>query len=301
VFVVLPSCARATGGRGGSTRGTPRSGGWDVRDFIPSQTVVFFDDPSVDDFTRLYPYDEKFDRPRSVVRDTLTKTTVAGFYRERKVDTPVSRAANRKHGSTWEVAHTEELDVPVVEQTEIGGRKYFIKPDDYRLGHGLDYCHVFFTTTELLIKEMACEQYGLKEDNAPSSLVADRAIDAGDVFVLPTGLVREKLDGLLPCMIERIKRTYDDVEYIADGQGSSYNTINNKGVNTLQTKNVVIEISQPHLSRVTWMCDEVGWDPMADQQAMRLCWPLTAAQAIGRNSGYRYSDNAGLSGVCCVV
>lgn len=185
------------------------------------------------------------------------------------------------------------------ETIDIGERKYFVRPEQYVLGHSLR-TKVVFTTTELVTRELIVALYG-KELYAPDGLTTDGKVLAGDIRVYSTTLVHKKFDGILACMVERLKRKFPNVNYFADGQGNEINLANNKGRNDLSKHHSIIEISQPHLHTINHLCDELGWSE-SENFAMKVAIALdTAHQAIGRNSGYRNTDGDGGLDISCTV
>ena len=126
-------------------------------------------------------------------------------------------------------------------------------------------------------------------------------MDAGDIHVLKTEMVRQKRDGLLPPIIERIKKEGFDVEYIADGQGNQYNLVNTKGQNLFVGKDTLIEISQANPIGLRKTLHELGWGPDG-LMAIKVSIALDQMnQAIGRNSGYRWSDGDQEHSSTCIV
>lgn len=186
---------------------------------------------------------------------------------------------------------TEKLDSEEIEKLSVGGenkRTYFVRSSNYMFGHGFVGTHFVFTTTELITSELIKKYY--PEVFAPDNLMPDEKLYGGQVEVYSTKLVRAKTDGLIPVILQRIKKLNPDIEYIADGQGNKYNMINNKGVNVLKTSDLIIEISSPHLNKAILLCDELGWS-QSDLNSMKTIIAIDQAhQAIGRNSGYRWHD-----------
>lgn len=114
---------------------------------------------------------------------------------------------------------------------------------------------------------------------------------AGNITLLKTKYVGSTRDGLLPPMIERVKKmTGKQITYFADGQGCEYNLVNNKGQNQFIGQNTVIEISEPHLDSVIWLQHEMGFEDSEHLLIKHLIAFDMMNQAIGRTCGYRYSD-----------
>ncbi|MHB1231573.1 MAG: hypothetical protein ACYCZQ_03180 [Burkholderiales bacterium] len=182
---------------------------------------------------------------------------------------------------------------------EIQGRKYFIRPDEYKMGYGLTKCKIVFTTTEIITSELIKKNY--PSIYAPDDLIPDERLFAGRVEVYKTKLVREKYDGMLSVLHHRALRTSEYVVYIGDGSGNRINLVNNKGQNSLSAQDTIIKISKPHLSKIILLCDELGWS-QSDQNAVGTIIALDAAhQAIGRNSGYRWYDQQREDPPTCIV
>jgi hypothetical protein len=104
--------------------------------------------------------------------------------------------------------------------------------------------------------------------------------------------------------MSRLKDEGFEFHYIADGQGAVINLVNNKGQNVFAGKDIVIEISEPHYELVTRFIDELhdhGWEE-SDRNALKVVLALDALQqAIGRNSGYRWSDQEKNAQRRCIV
>jgi len=133
------------------------------------------------------------------------------------------------------------------------------------------------------------------------NLIPKNTMDGGDIHLLKTAIVRKKMDGILPPIITRINKEGFDVEYIADGQGNKYNLMNTKGQNLFIGKDTIIEISQPHGDQIRKTLHELGWGPKS-QRAVKVSIALDQVQqAIGRNSGYRWSDQGKEQSSTCIV
>ena len=211
---------------------------------IPLDAIIFFDDPSYDDFSLLYDFDNKW--------------------------------ADKK------------IDKQPIEVREIDNRKYFVRPKKYLFGYGFRN-KVIFSTTELITLELIYAGYHKANVVVPPLMPNDKMY-AGCITVMKTERVRKRWDGLLPPIVERLRRDGFEFEYFADGQGNDYNLVTSKGQNIFDHEDTLIEISQPHESKVIKLQHELQWDE-SDRFAVRVAICLDQMhQAIGRNSGYRWSD-----------
>ena len=172
-------------------------------------------------------------------------------------------------------------------------RDYYSKPNTIKLGYGFENNKVVFTTTELLIIELISKQY-------PDIKIHDKLLpentklEGGSVHLLSTKLVRSKYDGMLPALMERIKRHKFSFEYIANAQGCEINLNNNKGMNQFIGQSTVIEISIPPREETLLIYEQFNGE--VSERTINLAIMLDKLhQAIGRNSGYRYKGNT------CVV
>jgi hypothetical protein len=104
--------------------------------------------------------------------------------------------------------------------------------------------------------------------------------------------------------MKRLQSEGYEFHYIADGQGTVVNLVNNKGQNIFADKDTVIEISEPHYELITRFIDELhdhGWEE-SDRNPLKVVLALDALQqAIGRNSGYRWSDQKKHAQRRCIV
>jgi hypothetical protein len=121
-------------------------------------------------------------------------------------------------------------------------------------------------------------------------LMPDQKMRAGNITMIKTNMVGAKRDGLLPPIMQRLKKEGYEFHYFADGQGTTHNLINTKGQNVFLSSDTVIETSEPHFDVVTKYIDEFQWEE-GDRNTMKVALALdNLQQAIGRNSGYRWSD-----------
>jgi hypothetical protein len=132
-------------------------------------------------------------------------------------------------------------------------------------------------------------------------LIPDDKMLAGDIHLLKTDMVVKKKDGMLPPIVTRIHKEGFEVEYIADGQGNQYNLTNTKGQNMFIGKDTLIEISQANPIGLRKTLHELGWGPDG-LMALKVSIALDQMnQAIGRNSGYRWSDGDQEQSSTCIV
>jgi hypothetical protein len=125
-------------------------------------------------------------------------------------------------------------------------------------------------------------------------------------------LVREKQDGYLTVAAYRIniemKKMIGElvdcgdkvVEYIANGSGRSNNLVSSKGKNNLSNVDTIVKISYPHPLQVLLYLDALGWEDGDGNFITHIMATDIMNQAIGRNSGYRWSDK-GEDRKSCVV
>lgn len=232
-----------------------------LRDIVPRDIVVFCDDAQSEDFCLLADFENKF--------------------------------ANKN------------VDGRAIRRKEVGGRIYFLRPRSYLFGYGMDENQIIFSTTETVTRELIFNRYGGKkrqvvDDNNKKStvgkvyeptLMPDGKLIAGNITMIKTEVVRKKSDGLIPVILERVRKLWtNDIAYIADGQGSDFNHVNSKGQNIFRDSDLVIEISHQHEEKVTKFLHELDWTDEY-RWALKIALALdTLHQAIGRNAGYRFSD-----------
>jgi hypothetical protein len=179
------------------------------------------------------------------------------------------------------------IDRKRISRTTIDRHEYFVKPNTLVKGYGFRTQSLVFTTTELITSQLIHSNY---EKVYQPKLMPDQKMDAGNIHVLKTEMVRQRFDGLLPPIMERIKKEGFEFEYIADGQGNQYNLTNSKGQNKFVGKNTVVEISHSCKEEITRTRHELGWGK-EDLFTIKLAIALDQVQqAIGRNCGYRWSD-----------
>lgn len=239
-----------------------------LKDIVPKHIVVFCDDAQAEDFCLLADFENKF--------------------------------ANKR------------VDGRAIKRKEVDGRIYFVRPKSYLFGYGMDDNQVIFSTTETLTRELIFNRYGgrkrqITDDNGTKktvgnvyepTLMPDGKLIAGNITMMKTEVVRKKSDGLIPVILERVRKIWEnDIAYIADGQGSDFNHVNSKGQNIFRDSDLVIEISHQHEEKVTKFLHELDWTGEY-RWALKIALALdTLHQAIGRNAGYRFSDNNNLQDV----
>lgn len=163
---------------------------------------------------------------------------------------------------------------------------YLVKPHVLRPGFGFQKHQIVFTTTELIIMaliKMNNPAIRIHDDLLPSNA----KIFGGNVHLISTKLVRSTSDGLLPPIMERVRRHGFDFEYIANGQGCEVNLSNNKGMNSFMDANTVIEVSVPTKEEISTLYEQ--FNRMVPHRKLKLLIMLDRIhQAVGRNSGYRW-------------
>ena len=228
-----------------------------------SNWIIFFDDPDLSDVLSLVPY-KKEEWP-NMLEATVEKNT-----------------------------------------KEINGKRYFERGIEHYLGMTFRKCSVVFTTTEHLTRQAI--EYQFDKFRKPSvAYVAGKPtprkihdememLIGGNIYILGTTFVRSKIDGIIPPIVERLKKMGHRVELIADGMGSNINHSTSKGNNNLQQTHLIVELSIPHPDQVKTVCESLEIDFHTHSRDVTTKLMLDKLnQAIGRNSGYRFS------GADCVV
>jgi hypothetical protein len=254
---------------------------------VPADAIVFFDDADKKHYTKYEPYDQSFiDRQQRRKNDKKQRDKVKGK--------PVFEFPEGEEPTHFPLS----IDNVPVKEVDINGRRYFVRPNNFKLGYGLFDTRIVFTTTEMLTTKLIESMY---PNVYKPKLMPDERMLAGDITMIKTNFTSSKRDGLLPPIVKRLQKEGFDFDYIADGQGSRFNLTNSKGQNVLGDSNTVIEISEPHMSDVTRFIDELHWTE-SDRHIMKIALAVDSLQqAIGRNSGYRWSDRDRAERKACVV
>jgi hypothetical protein len=257
-----------------------REGLRDEDRIVPENAVIFFDDPDKEFFTWYKPYNPKF-------LERAKEQAKKKFEREGPIVYQVDGVPTE---SEFSDPQTVMVDSETIKVETINGREYFVRPEHLTLGYALVDNRLVFTTTEELTRNLILNMYPKVYQ---PKLMPDEKMIAGDITMIKTNIVSSKRDGFLPPVVERLHKEGFEFHYIADGQGAKINLVNNKGQNMFADSDTVIEISEPHYDSVTRFIDELhedGWTE-SDRNAMKVILALDALQqAIGRNSGYRWSD-----------
>lgn len=248
------------------------------RRVVPDGAVIFCDDAQLEDFCMLADFNN----------DYVSSKYFEFLGEEGEVD--------------------PKVDGKYLERKEIGDYVYFVRPNSYLFGYGFSDNQIIFSTTEQVTREMIFRRYGgRKEKNAESGKTTtigrvyeptlipeyDQKMNAGTITVVKTQFVQKRLDGILPVVAERVRAIWENqVGYVADGQGCETNHVTIKGQNAFSDHDMIIEISFEHMSKIRKLLHELEWeyDSAEFLKVMLAC--DTIHQAIGRNSGYRYSDRS---------
>ena len=189
------------------------------------------------------------------------------------------------------------IDGELLEVEEHGNKRYFVRPSQFTVGYGLAYNRMIFTTTELITSHLIESTF---ETVYKPALMPEEKMRAGNITMMKTNMVAASRDGFIPVMVERVKKeTGRDIEYFADGQGNIFNLTNSKGQNQFKAMDTVVEISQPTPIEAIDVCNELGWEHNCLEFVKTIMAVDKMNQAIGRNSGYRFSD--GEQATQCVV
>lgn len=238
-----------------------------LADVIPENVVIFCDDAHAEDFCQLRDFDNKF----------------------------ANKLINKK----------------AIKVKQIGNFIYFVRPKEFLFGFGFEKNQIIFSTTELLTRELIWARYGAEKKQIEvidadgkkkketvgkvytPKLMADGKLIGGKITMIKSNIVWEKNDGILPAIVERVRKLWPNkIEYIADGQGNKLNHLTAKGQNSFVDHDMIIELSHQHPGKELRYLHELGWE-QEYKFALRVTFALDALhQAIGRNSGYRFSDRA---------
>jgi hypothetical protein len=265
-------------GAGRAGRPMPYLGQVPEKRIVPSDVVIFCDDAQASDFCLLADFDNRY-----------VNSTFSDFVE-------------------GEVERLPRVDKKPLEVKKVGKRIYFVRPNSFLFGYGFDNNQLIFSTTELVTSDLIFKRFGGRKEKIvdPESgksklvgkvyvpeLIPPGKMIAGNISVVKTEFVRKKLDGILPVIAERVRKKWDNkLEYVADGQGCAVNHVTIKGQNAFSDHELIIEISYDHMDKIRRILDELEWDN--DQaEVVKVAFALdTIHQAIGRNSGYRYTDSA---------
>jgi hypothetical protein len=164
---------------------------------------------------------------------------------------------------------------------------YFVKPECFRYGYGLPNRQIFSTTEQLTT--FLIERHIGDENLFVPELMPEIKMKAGDITVFKTQMTGRNRDGLLLPLLRRVNKEGYEFHIIGDGI-SRINHTNNKGQNCFDDKDIVVEVSQMNLTDIQQWLDELGWTDK-ETHALKVLDALDRLhQAVGRNSGYRWSD-----------
>ena len=179
---------------------------------------------------------------------------------------------------------------------QVNGKRYFRRDPAQSLGYAYRYHKCVYTTTEVLTRDAI----GLMmRRRIEEYLIHDKMthLNGGRITILGTCRVHKRFDGVIPLVAGRLNKLGFPTVLIADGLSSAINHSNNKGKNTLDKTNILVELSVPHPVQVRTVCDALDKSFTTEQnEVTKLLMLDRMHQAIGRNSGYRYQG-----GYQCVV
>jgi len=216
---------------------------------LPLNWIVWFDDPDVNDLSDIEPYEAE----------------------------------------QWgETAEEERADKRIVKH-QATGQEYFTRDSRQSLGGAVRHHKCVYTTTEQVTLKAARKLIAKRREYV---IVHDQmeAIAGGKITLLGTHKVYASYDGIIPLMVRRLEKEGHDVRLIADGLGQSLNHSNTKGKNDLAQRDLVVELSAPHPLKVKTICDAIGVSYQTEGREITQQLLLDQLhQALGRNSGYRYT------------
>lgn len=235
---------------------------------VPRKAVIFCDDAQLEDFCMLSDFNNDF-----------VKTKYYEFLQVEGEQDPV-------------------IDGKPIQRKEIDDCIYFVRPKSLLFGYGFEDNQIVFSTTEQVTREMIFRRYGGRKVKGEGRVYEpelipehDQKMNAGTITVMKTQFVRKRLDGILPVIAERVRAIWNNkVGYVADGQGCETNHVTIKGQNAFSDHDMIIEISYDHMGKIRKLLHELEWgnDDAEFLKVMLAC--DTIHQAVGRNSGYRFSD-----------
>jgi hypothetical protein len=263
-------------------------------DFIPSNVLIWFDDPGLDDVADISPIEEidyviniedKADAEEltNSVDDVKSSLKKSHGYSEDQVDETLKQIKLLQEGS---------IAVNSSKTKVIQGVYYDVRPAILSLGKSTIKHRMVFTTTELLTKRLLIDHL-CKLMKPPVIHGMMEKVPYGRVTVIGTNKVRRRYDAIIPVIIRILDKKYksNPVQLIADGLGSVYNHVNSKGVNCLTETDVLIEVSVPHPNEVKKVCAVLEVDYDIKRHEITIDMMLDKVhQAIGRNSGYRWKE-----------
>jgi hypothetical protein len=185
-----------------------------------------------------------------------------------------------------ELTEEEEAAKGIVQYRS--GQKYFERNPKQSLGRSVRNHRCVYTTTERMVLRAAKIFLDRRDERV---VVHDEmeGVSGGRITILGTQAVYSGFDGIIPLMIRRLEKNGHNVLLIADGLSHSYNHSNTKGMNNLKNRDLVVEVSAAHPSKVMTICDSLGLNFKFDGRGVTRDLMLDQLhQALGRNSGYRY-------------
>jgi len=216
---------------------------------LPREWTVWFDDPDVSDFSDIEPYDPE----------------------------------------RWGELSEDEQRAKGIRAHAASGQRYFKRDPRQSLGAAVSRLRCVYTTTEQVTLRAATT---ILQRRGEFVYTHDKmeGVLGGKITLLGTVKVYSSYDGIIPLMIRRLEKEGHDVRMIADGLSQSLNHTNSKGKNDLAKENLVVELSAPHPLKVKTICDTIGVSFQTEGKGITQDMVLDQLhQALGRNSGYRYT------------
>ena len=230
---------------------------------IPSEWIIWIDDPDITDVLDIEPYNEQR-------WGKLDDVTLENIEWDRNATT-IEKVNNPKR---------------ITETITINNVVYFRRDPKMSLGYSVRNHKCVYTTTERITKHAIKAMMDLRKEEYIDHNYMDHILN-GNITILGTKMVRKRADGIIPLIVRRLNKTKQNTILIADGLSAEYNHSNNKGQNKLAKSNIIVELSIPHYDQVTTICDALRLNRSKSNSLRQDIMLDRMHQAIGRNSGYR--------------